>query len=43
MRVCMEAEEIGSGKRAPELLLLSEDGELVEGKRCTGNRCFNEE
>jgi hypothetical protein len=43
MKACKEAEEVGSGKTAPALLLLSEDGEVVEGKRCTGDKCFNEE
>ena len=43
MRACIEGEEVGSGKAAPALLLLNEDGEVVEGRRCTDNKCFNEE
>ncbi|KAH8755454.1 hypothetical protein F5882DRAFT_444769 [Hyaloscypha sp. PMI_1271] len=43
MRACKEEEEVGSGKAAPALLLLNEDGEVVEGRRCTDNKCFNEE
>ena len=43
MRACREEEEVGSGKAPPALLLLNEDGEVVEGRRCTDNKCFNEE
>jgi len=43
MRACKEEEETGSGKAAPSLLLLNENGEAVEGKRCTESKCFNEE
>jgi hypothetical protein len=42
MRQCKEEEEVGSGKTAPELLLLNEDGEVVKGKKCTEKKCFNE-
>lgn len=42
MRQCKEAEEIGSGKISPELLLMNDDGEVVDGTRCTEDKCVNE-
>ena len=40
MKACMEAEKAGSGEKAPKLLLLKEEGELMETRMCTVEKCF---
>ncbi|KAE9380780.1 hypothetical protein N431DRAFT_324908 [Stipitochalara longipes BDJ] len=42
MKACMDAAKAGSGKTAPQLVLLSDEGEIMEGKKCTEKKCFNE-
>ena len=41
MRACMDAARAGNGKTAPELVLLSDEGEVIEGDKCTKEKCLN--